>query len=208
VRRVRLDEIAPTAIAGVNWRPVRAALDLEAFGLNSYTGDTGELVVEPHDETGGGAGEHDEVYVVMTGRATFTVDGESFDAPAGTFVLCFPGEHRQARAEEDGTTVLAIGGRRDAPYTVSDWEYRFRAYRAQQEGRLEEAMALSHEGLAQFPESGPMLYNLACFEALAGLTEPALEHLLQAAERDPRVREWARGDDDLASLRDDPRFPA
>ena len=48
---------------------------------------SGELVIEEHDETGGGAGGHEELYVVIAGRATFTLDGESLDAPAGTLVF-------------------------------------------------------------------------------------------------------------------------
>jgi mannose-6-phosphate isomerase-like protein (cupin superfamily) len=42
-------------------------------------------VVEDHVETTDGRG-HEEVYVVLAGHATFTLDGEHLDAPAGTFV--------------------------------------------------------------------------------------------------------------------------
>ena len=52
-----------------------------------------------------------------------------------------------------------------------------------------------------------MLYNLACFEALAGRRADALGHLARAVEVDPRATEWAATDDDLAALRDDPGFP-
>ena len=68
-------------------------------------------VVEEHDETGGGAGGHEELYVVLSGRATFTLGGEKLDAPAGTFVFVSdPAVKRKAIAEEEGTVVLAIGG--------------------------------------------------------------------------------------------------
>jgi hypothetical protein len=46
-----------------------------------------------------------------------------------------------------------------------------------------------------------VLYNLACCEALSGRPDDALEHLAQAAEGDPRVREWAVSDPDLDSIR-------
>ncbi len=43
----------------------------------------------------------------------------------------------------------------------------------------------------------------------SGRREAALEHLLAAAALEPEtVREWAKGDSDLDSLRDDPSFPA
>jgi hypothetical protein len=110
---VRIAEIEPIPVVGgeLQWRPLRRSLGIEAFGINAYTADAGGLVVEEHDETGAGAGHHEELYVVVTGRATFTVDGEAFDAPIGTCVfLDDPKERRAARAEDDGTTVLAIGG--------------------------------------------------------------------------------------------------
>ncbi len=63
---MRLDEIEAIPVAGVRWKPVRRTLGIEAFGINAYTGDAGEHVVEEHDEQGGGAGGHEEVYAVIT----------------------------------------------------------------------------------------------------------------------------------------------
>jgi len=58
-----------------------------AFAVGAWTADTpGEEIVEPHDETSPGSGRHEELYVVLTGRARFTVADEQLDAPAGTFV--------------------------------------------------------------------------------------------------------------------------
>jgi tetratricopeptide (TPR) repeat protein len=205
---VRLDEIEPTAVAGVNWRPLRATLGIQAFGINAYTAEPGEHVVEPHDETGGGAGRHEELYVVVSGRATFTCGGEQFDAPAGTCVfLEDPAEKREAVAEEPGTTVLAIGGRVGEAYEVSPWEYYFGGYRLRMLGRPEEELALLDEGLARFPEHGSMLYAKACALAVAGEREEALAFLERAIEQDERARGWAADDEDFAAIRDDPRFP-
>ena len=63
---VRLDEIDPIPVVGgeLKWRPLRRALGIGAFGINAYTANAGDLVVEEHDETGGGAGHHEELYVV------------------------------------------------------------------------------------------------------------------------------------------------
>jgi tetratricopeptide (TPR) repeat protein len=143
----------------------------------------------------------------VTGCATFTVDGESFDAPVGTMVfLDDPKERRGARAVEEGTTVLAIGGERGRPYRVSPWEFAFAGTPAWKAGRYGEAEALLREGLEQYPDNPSLLYDLACLEALQGNPDDALEHLRTALEQQPGFKEYAAKDPDLDSLRDDPRF--
>lgn len=49
-------------------------------------------------------------------------------------------------------------------------------------------------------------YNLACLAASRGADEDALDELEKALELDPSLRAAAAGDDDLAPLRDEPRF--
>jgi tetratricopeptide (TPR) repeat protein len=184
VRTKRIDEIDPIAVVGgeLQWRPVRRTLGIEAFGINAYTADAGEFVVEEHDETGTGAGHHEELYIVVTGRATFTVDGESFDAPVG-------------------------GGARGEPFRVSPWEFAFAGTPAYKAKRYDEAEALLREGLELCPENASLLYDLACLDALQGRSGEALEHLRTAVEAQPKFKEYAAKDDDLASIRADPRFP-
>jgi hypothetical protein len=208
VKLVRILDIEPIPVVGgeLQWRPVRRTLGIEAFGINAYTADAGGLVVEEHDETGAGAGHHEELYVVVTGRATFTVDGESYDAPVGTCVFVDdPEERRGARALEDGTTVLAIGGVRGEPFKISPWEFAFASVPAWEAKRYDEAKALLLEGLQLHPGNTSLLYDLACVEALLGESDNALEHLREAATN-PRLREHAKEDSDFESLRDDPRF--
>jgi hypothetical protein len=208
VKVARLQEIEPIPVVGgeLQWRPLRRTLGIGAFGINAYTANAGELVVEEHDETGAGAGHHEELYVVVTGHATFTVGGEEIEAPVGTCVfLDDPKERRGARAVEDGTTVLAIGGERGTAYKVSPWEFAFAATPAWEAKRWDDVKALYHEGLELHPGNVSLLYNLACAEALMGDKEAALEHLAEAA-RDPRFRGFAETDSDFDSLRDDPRF--
>src|SRR5688500_12707430 len=128
MKRLRLGELQPgPSEGGGRWLPVRAALGLRAFGLSAYLGDPGENVVPRHDETSGGAGGHEELYIVLSGRAAFTVDGETFDAPPATLVLVEQGERREARAEEPGTVVLAAGAPVDGAYRIAPWEYGARA---------------------------------------------------------------------------------
>jgi hypothetical protein len=210
MKTARIHEIEPIRVVSgeLEWRPVRRTLGVQAFGINAYTADAGELVVEEHDETGAGAGHHEELYVVVTGRATFSVDGETFDAPVGTLVfLDDPKERRGARAVEDGTTVLAIGGVRGQPFRVSPWEFAFASLPAYEAKRYEEAKALLLKGLEVHTGNTSLLYDLACVEALTGDREAALEHLLTAVAN-PKLREHAQRDSDLDSIRDDLRFPS
>jgi mannose-6-phosphate isomerase-like protein (cupin superfamily) len=111
----------PSPVEGLVWRPVRHHLDVRAFGTNAYTGaDVGALVVEPHDED-----EFEELYVVLSGAARFTVDDDTFDAPAGTLVLVTPPSRRVAHATAPDTTILAVGAITGQAFEVSDWEERW-----------------------------------------------------------------------------------
>src|SRR3954453_299597 len=85
-RVIRIDDVdsLPVLEGELQWHPLRHTLGIRAFGMNAYTAaKAGDLVVEGPAE--GGLG-HEEVYVGLAGRATFTLDGEKFDAPAGTVV--------------------------------------------------------------------------------------------------------------------------
>ena len=62
------------------------------------------------------------------------------------------------------------------------------------------------EALAREPNAWQGQYNAACFEALAGETEAALDHLERAIAMNRDVREYAAEDDDLAAIRGDPRY--
>ena len=210
MRTVRIGDIEPIPIVDgeLEWRPIRRTLGIEAFGINAYTANAGELVVEEHDETGAGAGHHEELYVVVTGHATFTIDGESVDAPVGTLVfLDDPKERRAARAVEDGTTVLAIGGVRGQGFHVSPWEFSFAATPVAKSKRYADAEALVREGLELHPGNPALLYDLACYAAQQGRSDEALVHLHVAVEAQPKYLEYAGTDPDLDSIRDDPRFP-
>lgn len=178
----------------LTWHPLRAALDVRAFGINGYTAaEAGQDVVEPHRET-----VHQEIYLVLAGSADFTVDGESFAAPAGTFVfLPEPEADRRAVAREPGTTVLAIGG--PPTYDPSAWEWYFRAS-AIRETDLAGARAVLDDGLAEHPESGGMHYEMACQLALEGDADAALTELRRVAELDPGRLEHAPDDPDLVSV--------
>ena len=69
-------------------------------------------------------------------------------------------------------------------------------------------VAAMTDALAKRPDHPATLYNAACAEALAGRADDAIEHLRLALELKPEWAEMAREDDDLASLRDRPGWPA
>jgi tetratricopeptide (TPR) repeat protein len=199
---VKLDEIEPIPVVGgtLLWRPVRRTLDIGAFGINSYVApNAGDDVVEEHTERTYG---HEEVYLVLAGRATFTLDGESLDAPAGTAVFIRdPSVKRHARAEEPNTAVLAVGGPRDAPYEPSAWEWSFAAERHRQRGDYEAAAAEIASGLELYPDNASLIYDLGCAEALAGRLDDALGHVKQALAQKPEWKDHAEKDPDLVEVR-------
>jgi hypothetical protein len=212
VKRLHLDELQPgPSDAGGRWLPLRAALGLRAFGLSAYLGEPGETVVPRHDETGGGAGGHEELYIVLSGRATFTVDGATFDAPPATLVLVERGERREARAEEPGTVVLAVGAPVDEPYRIAPWEYGARAAHARAHADIDELERVADEGVAAYGEHVTMLLARACVAAQRGGRDEALA-LLERAAADPDFGDWARAEAAreplLEPVRGDPRFPA
>ena len=206
MKTLRLDEVEGIPVFGtLVWKPVRKALGVTAFGINAYTAaNAGDEVVEEHTEQQLG---HEEIYVVVAGHATFTIDGEEVDAPAGTLVyLDDVAERRQAVAKDPNTTVLAIGGV-PGTHDISAWEYFFPALPAMRDGDYDRARSILEEGLEQ--KDAPVLhYQLACVEALAGNSERALDELTIATDGSAQLRQHAKTDEDLVSIRDDPRFPA
>jgi mannose-6-phosphate isomerase-like protein (cupin superfamily) len=207
-KSVHLDEIEPIPVVGgtLLWRPVRRTLDIGAFGINSYVApEAGDDVVEEHTEKVYG---HEEVYLVLAGRATFTLDGETLDAPAGTAVFIRdPAVKRHARAEEPGTKVLAIGGPRDAAYKPSAWEHSFAAEKHRASGDYDAMVAEIAAGLEQNPDNASLLYDLGCAEALAGRLDDALEHVTRALDMKPEWADHASKDTDLKEVRKLPGWP-
>ena len=110
-------------------RHVRHHLGIRAFGCTARVAEAaGDVLVVAHDERESGpfgTEGHEELYIVLRGRATFTLDDREIDAPAGTLVFVRdPEVTRSAVAAAAGTAVLAVGGPPDAAYAVAAWEQR------------------------------------------------------------------------------------
>jgi quercetin dioxygenase-like cupin family protein len=206
VRRIADLEQIPIPGADINWRPIRRPLGIRAFGINAYTADEGKHVVEEHSES---QLEHEEVYVVLSGRARFMLGDDEVEVAAGAFVFVRdPQTKRGAVALEDGTTVLAVGGKPGEAYEPSAWESWFAAIPFRERGEFEQALAVIDADLQQRPEHPALLYESACYEALLGRRDDAIAHLRQALEREPRFAKSALADEDFASLAEDPEFVA
>ncbi|HKY12194.1 MAG TPA: hypothetical protein VJL85_02520 [Gaiellaceae bacterium] len=182
---------------------------IRSFGTSAYRSIEGGQVVNEHDEAGFriGLSGQEELYVVVSGRATFTVNDEKIDAPAGSLVFVRdPAAKRGAVAEEPATTVLAIGGKPGEAFLplTEEFSAAFDAYSAKDYERSIELYRALLEG--EFPRKAGILFNIACNEALLGRADDAIEHLRAAIEADQQAVELARTDGDLDPIREDPRF--
>ena len=197
--RIELDD-------GFEWRPVRRWFDIRAFGVNAYApGATGQ-VVEEHSESALG---HEEIYLVLRGRARFTVDGNAHELGPGQLVFVQdPSLRRGAVALTDDTIVLALGGKPGAAHEPSAWEAMFAAVPAAREGRWDDAIRMHEDALVEQPGSAPLLYNLACMESRGRRPLAALTHLSEAVALDPKWAEYAAKDTDFDPIRAEPGFPA
>ena len=189
---------------------VRRDFGIGSFGVNAfYQAMSGASVIGEHDELGPGSGGHEELYVVVAGGCTFTVDGEEVEAPRGTALfVADPASKRSARATEDGTIVLVVGGRPGEAFAPAPGESMtefFRLYRAKD---YEGALSVLGEALDEHPGNALILYNVACMKSLLGRPEESLEPLGESLAAWPPYKEAATADDDLAALRDDSRFQA
>lgn len=86
------------------------------------------------------------------------------------------------------------------------WDPLRRATRFHAPGRYEDGVALLAGALADHGEDAALLYDLACFESLAGRHGDGLAHLGRALELDPELRPAAAVDPDFEPLVRDPRF--
>ena len=187
------------------WAPIRAALDVHAFGINAWTAhEAGATLIPAHDEAPSG---HEELFLVTAGHARFTVGDAELDAPTGEIVFVLdPAVSRAAVAVEPDTTVLSVGATAGQAFRPRSWEVNRDVIVLLDAGRHADARELLLDALERYDDRDAVLYNLACAEAQLGQVDAALRHLGEALQLRPGFAESAAADDDLAPLRADPRF--
>ena len=201
-----LDEIDQLENQECRLLPVRHELGLTAFGVNAWTArEAGERLIPEHTESDQEGSE--ELYLVQRGRATFELDGERLDAPAGTLVSVEGDVKRTAFAEEPGTTIVVVGGQRGKAFEAVGWEIWSPLRPLYEGGEYAEAAErgrrlIASDG-ARYPE---LVYNVACCESLAGETDGAVEHLRQAIDLRESLRSFANDDSDFDPIREEPAF--
>jgi len=184
------------------FRTVRHHFGIESFGVNAWTAaNAGDRIINEHTEDEG----HEELYIVTAGHARFEIDGESVDAPNGSFVYVKPEAKRTAFAEEPGTTLVVVGGTPGKAYVTHGWELWAPLVPLYRDGKYDEVAEGLRTAIADRPY--PMLvYNLACMESLAGRKSEAVEDLRRAVELNPEFGPMAKEDSDLEAIRDEPGF--
>jgi mannose-6-phosphate isomerase-like protein (cupin superfamily) len=206
---IALDEAAREAAKdGRAFVRVRHQLGIDAFGVNAtYQAAAGERLIGEHDEMNPGAGEHEELYVLVNGAAKFTVDGEDIDVPQGSAIAIAPESVRSAIATEDETLVVIVGNKRGAyeggaGAAMGDFLelHRNKDYAG--------ALAAVKGAFETHPGNPLVYYNIACMESLLGNADASLAALEESVTKWPKYKELAAGDDDFTALREDPRFQA
>jgi len=91
---------------------IRRALGTTAFGLNELRMTPGFEGVE-HDESKTG---HEEVYVVLSGSGTATVDGEDMTIAPGDYLRVDAASTRKIVAGPDGLRFIVIAGKTKPAY--------------------------------------------------------------------------------------------
>ena len=208
----RLDEleasplIAPGATDDGRRRfDVRRRFEITSFGIQAFRAPKAIDVVPEHDETLLGEAGQEELYLVLNGAATFEIDGESFEAPAGSFVHVQPSAKRKATANDEGTTILVVGGTPGKAYEPAPEEAR-EAFAAYNEADYETAVTKQLVVVDKRPDDPVAHFNAGCFAARAGRVDEAIEHLRRAVEINERIKELIATDEDLDSIRGDQRF--
>ena len=78
MNRIHVDQLDAVEMADrFVWRPIRRHFDIRGFGVNAYTAvEAGGQVIEEHTEKQLG---HEEIYLVLRGRARFTIEGDEHE---------------------------------------------------------------------------------------------------------------------------------
>ena len=116
---LHLPDVPETVIPAGRWQPLNERLGIRTFGVNAVAMEPGDDADMEHDEADCG---HQEVYVVVTGRAAFRLGDEQVEAGPGDVVAVpDPAETRNYWAIEPGTRILCFGAGPGAEHGFGEW---------------------------------------------------------------------------------------
>jgi hypothetical protein len=202
----RLDDIDPLADGDFPSRPVRHHFGITSFGVTAWVAAAaGDPIINEYDE---GSQPAEELFVIVSGRAIFDLEGEQVDVAPGNLVYVKPGTRRTAVATEPATTILGFDGTPGKVYDATGWELWAPLVPLYDNGEHAELTARLKALIAANPQYPMLAYNLACSESLSGRTNDAIEHLRLAIDGSEQHRTDARTDSDFDAIRDEPEFRA
>jgi len=107
-----VDEI--DAAHGGIFKPVGSTVGATAFGINVEHFQQGHEGYPEHDHAGDG---QEEVYYIISGQATLTIDGQDHRMQAGSIAFVPSGHARRFTTPDGPVQILAVGGTPDAPFS-------------------------------------------------------------------------------------------
>jgi hypothetical protein len=201
-----LDEIDALPDGRFHYRPVRHHFGITSFGVTAWVGAAaGDPIINEYDEDSQPA---EELFVVVSGRAVFELEGERLEATPGTLVFTPQGTRRTAVAAEPATTILVVDGTPGKAYDATGWELWAPLRPLYDKGEHTELRARLEDLIAANPQYPMLVYNLACSDSLSGRKADAIDHLQRAVGASEKFRADAREDSDFDSIRDEPSFKA
>jgi quercetin dioxygenase-like cupin family protein len=116
---LRLSDVPEIATPSGRWQPLNRPLGIRNFGVSAVVMDPGEDVDIEHEES---ESAHQEVYVVVAGRAAFRLGADEVEAGPGDVVAVpDPAETRDYRALEPGTRIVCFGSGPGAEHPFGRW---------------------------------------------------------------------------------------
>jgi len=112
----RIDQMEVTFGGGL--RKARAELGATSFGMSIEEFPAGYDGYPNHDHT---HDDQEEVYVVLAGSATMSVEGEQFEIDPETIVRVGPSARRKLVSGADGLRLLVLGGVPGKAYEPPEW---------------------------------------------------------------------------------------
>ena len=117
---LHLSDVPGTVLADARWQPLNEHLGIRAFGINAVQVEPGGDADIEHDETHSG---HQQVYVVVSGRAAFRLGDEEVEAGPGVRGRGpRPGGNPPTTARwRTGTVIICVGAEPVGDHPYGEW---------------------------------------------------------------------------------------